>query len=131
VTTGLISATVISILLFLRDVFAHKNIKVLELGTLILFGGLALYAKLLVPTWSVIAVRLGVDAGLLLIVLASLAIRRPFTLQYAPEQVSMDLWSSPGFIRTNYGITAVWAWPLRSWLSPKRRSFMCRAFDLE
>ncbi|MBL6081845.1 hypothetical protein JMJ56_28065 [Belnapia sp. T18] len=52
----------------------------LKIGTAILFGGLALYALLNQPTWSVIAVRLMVDAGLLLIVLASMAMRRPFTL---------------------------------------------------
>jgi hypothetical protein len=109
VTTGLVSAVAISALLLLRDAFRHKTIKVLELGTLILFGGLALYAKLAHPAWSIIAVRLRVDAGLLLIVLVSLALRRPFTLQYAREQVVPELWSSPQFVRTNYVITAVWA----------------------
>lgn len=54
-------------------------------------------------------VRLIVDAGLLLIVLVSLAIRKPFTLQYAREQVSKELWASPEFLRTNDVITAVWA----------------------
>ncbi|HET6207080.1 MAG TPA: hypothetical protein VFD98_09735 [Terracidiphilus sp.] len=109
VTAGLLAATVTSALLLLRDVFAHKSTKILELGTLILFGGLALYAKLVDPAWSIIAVRVRVDAGLLLIVLASLAMRRPFTLQYAREQVSRDLWGSPEFVRTNYRMTVVWA----------------------
>jgi len=109
ITAGLVSASVISVLLLLHDLIAHRKVKVLELGTLVLFGGLALYAKFADPNWSIIAVRLRVDAGLLLIVLVSLAIRRPFTLQYATEQVSQDLWSSPDFIRTNYLITAVWA----------------------
>jgi hypothetical protein len=109
VTTGLVSATVVSALLVLRDVISHKTLKVLELGSLVLFGGLALYAKFASPTWSIIAVRLRVDAGLLLIVLISLALRRPFTLQYAREQVAQELWDSPEFVRTNYVITAVWA----------------------
>jgi hypothetical protein len=52
---------------------------------------------------------LRVDLGLLLIVLVSLALRRPFTLQYAREQVPEEFWSSPQFVRTNYVITAVWA----------------------
>ncbi len=43
------------------------------------------------------------------IVLVSPALRRPFTLQYAREQVPSDLWGSPEFVRTNYVITAAWA----------------------
>lgn len=109
VTTGLVLAAVTSALLLLWAAIGHKSLKVLELGTFILFGGLAAYAKLAHPTWSIIAVRLRVDAGLLLIVLVSLALRRPFTLQYAREQTPPDIWNSPLFIRTNYIITAVWA----------------------
>ena len=36
--------------------------------------------------WSIVAVRLAVDIGLFLIVLVSLAVRRPFTIQYAREE---------------------------------------------
>ena len=60
-------------------------------------------------SWSVIGVRLCVDAGLLVIVLVSMVVGRPFTLQYAREQVAPEFWSSSEFIRTNYIITAVWA----------------------
>jgi hypothetical protein len=49
------------------------------------------------------------DAGLLLIVLASIIVCRPFTLQYARERVARELWDSPEFVRTNYVITAAWA----------------------
>lgn len=38
-----------------------------------------------------------------------MAIGRPFTLQYAREQVDRELWESTEFKRTNYVITAVWA----------------------
>src|SRR5450631_2340236 len=69
ITAGLVSASVTSVLLLLHDLIAHRKVKVLELGTLVLFGGLALYAKFADPNWSIIAVRLRVDAGLLLIVL--------------------------------------------------------------
>ena len=53
--------------------------------------------------------RLRVDAGLLLIVLTSIALRRPFTLQYARESVPREFWDSPEFLRTNDVISAVWA----------------------
>jgi hypothetical protein len=41
------------------------------------------------------AVRLAVDAGLLAIVLASLAAGRRFTLQYARERVPEQYWHAP------------------------------------
>ncbi len=74
-----------------------------------LFAGLTLYAVWNGPSWSVIGVRLCVDAGLLLIVLVSMAVGRPFTLQYAREQVPPEFWDRPEFIRTNYVITGAWA----------------------
>jgi hypothetical protein len=87
----------------------NRSVKILEIGTMVLFGGLAAYALLTGATWSVVGVRLRVDAGLLLIVLVSIAFRTPFTVQYAREKVGQELWSSSEFIRTNYVITAVWA----------------------
>jgi hypothetical protein len=109
VFAGLVLAAVVAALLIVKSVIAHQTIKVLEIGTLILFAGLAIYAKLAHPAWSIIAVRLRVDAGLLLVVLASLVLRKPFTLQYAREQVPAEIWSHPAFVRTNYVITAAWA----------------------
>ena len=38
-----------------------------------------------------------------------MAIGRPFTMQYAREQVAPELWNSAQFRRTNYVITGVWA----------------------
>ncbi len=109
-TEGLIAATLVSLALILRDCLTPGRVpKLLEIGTLILFGGLALYSLLVDPSWSVIGVRLCVDAGLLFIVLMSIAVRRPFTLQYAREQVASGHWNTPEFIRTNYVISAAWA----------------------
>ncbi len=54
-------------------------------------------------------VRLAVDAGLLAIVLVSLAIGRPFTLQYARERVPEAFWAMPLFLTTNRIISTVWA----------------------
>ena len=38
-----------------------------------------------------------------------MAMGKPFTLQYAREQVAAEFWTSPEFVRTNYVITGVWA----------------------
>jgi uncharacterized membrane protein HdeD (DUF308 family) len=75
----------------------------------ILFGLLALYAGFIQPSLSLQAVRLVIDCGLLSIALVSMAIRNPFTLQYAREQTPQEFWDTPVFVRTNYIITMVWA----------------------
>ena len=108
-TTGLFAAAGTSALLAVKDRIVGGRLKVLELGSLLLFSGLAVYAAIHQPTWSILFVRLLVDAGLLLVVLASLALRQPFTLPYAKEQVPAEFWTNPDFIRTNYTITGVWA----------------------
>ncbi len=43
------------------------------------------------------------------IVLGSLAIRLPFTLQYARERVAPEFWDNPVFRSVNARITAAWA----------------------
>lgn len=107
---GLMAGAITAVVLLLRDWLGlHTKPKLLEIGTAILFGGLALYAVLRGPTWSIASVGLRVDAGLLLIVLITLIVGKPFTLQYAREQVPKSLWNTPQFIRSNYVITAVWA----------------------
>jgi hypothetical protein len=106
---GLVAGAVVAVALVAREVLAGRSLKILEIGTAILFGGLALYALLAHPAWSIMDVRLRVDAGLLLIVLVSLLIGRPFTGQYARDAVDPALWTSPRFHKTNLVITGVWA----------------------
>jgi hypothetical protein len=109
-TEGLVAAALVSAAMLIRDwITPGRSPKILEIGTLLLFAGLSLYAVLAGPAWSVIGVRLCVDTGLFLIVLASMAVGRPFTMQYAREQVAPEFWSTPQFIRTNYVITGAWA----------------------
>ena len=107
---GLAAATAVSAALLLRDALTPgKRAKILEIGTFVLFGGLTAYMWFMGARLSVIGVRLCVDVGLLLIVLVSMAMRAPFTLQYAREQVPPELWDKPSFLHTNYVITGAWA----------------------
>jgi hypothetical protein len=106
---GIIAAFIVSLLLCLRMAVRGESVKILEVGSLILFAVLTSYTLLTAPNWTVATVRLAVDGGLLAIVLVSLAIGRPFTLQYAREQIPQQFWTSPIFITTNRIITAVWA----------------------
>ncbi len=109
-TISLIAAATASVLILLRDLLLrHQSAKVLEIGSALLFGGLGIYTALAGAHWAVLRVRLYVDLGLLLVVLISMAIRRPFTLQYAKEKTPQESWTQPGFLRTNYVITAAWA----------------------
>jgi len=102
-------AAAVSGLLILREKKRGHSLKVLEAGTFVLFALLGIYTALTQIHWDISGARSVVDVGLLLIVLLSLALRRPFTLQYAREMVPAAVHQSPVFIRTNYIITAVWA----------------------
>jgi hypothetical protein len=106
---GLSAAFAISFVLGLHQWWRGEQVKMLEVGSLVLFGLLVLYTLITAPHWSVATVRLAVDGGLLTIVLVSLAIGTPFTLQYARERVPKEYWSSPLFLTINQRITAAWA----------------------
>lgn len=108
--TGLVAGAIVSAVLLARDwIIPGRTPKILEIGTALLFGALAAYALLRGPAWSIAGIKLCVDAGLLLIVLLSMALGRPFTLQYARERVARDVWHRAEFVRTNTVITAIWA----------------------
>jgi hypothetical protein len=107
---GLLAGFAVSAAMLLRDWLApERSPKLLEIGTAALFAALALYTLLGHATWSIMGVRLAVDSGLFLIVVLSIAIRQPFTLQYAREQVPQVQWSSREFLHTNDVISAAWA----------------------
>lgn len=106
---GLWVAATVSLLLCGRMWWKGESVKILEVGSLILFAGLALYTVAVRPHWSVAGVRLVVDAGLTAIIVVSLAIRRPFTLPYARERVPEQFWATPLFMSINRAITGVWA----------------------
>ena len=105
---GLSAGFLASVALGARMWWRGESIKILEIGSLLLFAGLVLYTLVAQPAWTVATVRLAVDCGLLAIVVVSLAIGRPFTLQYAREQVAKEFWTTPLFVRTNRRITAAW-----------------------
>src|SRR5258705_3544866 len=85
---GLVGAVLVSLVLCLRMMRRGESLKILEVGSLVVFGALTAYTLLAAPAWTVATVRLAVDTGLLAIAIVSPAIRRPFTLQYAREPVA-------------------------------------------
>jgi len=108
-TIALIVGAAVSAVLLTRDLFGRRTVKILEAGTFLMFAGLGLIAALGLAHWSIFGVRLRVDAGLLAIVLFSMAIGQPFTLQYAREQTPPEVWKASAFFRANVMITAAWA----------------------
>ena len=108
VDVSLWAAAVVAAALAARTRLNGGSTKILEVGTVVVFGLLALSATLTHSTWSLPLARAAVDAGLLAIVALSIAMRQPFTLQYAREQVSPEVQSSPLFLRVNIAISAVW-----------------------
>lgn len=86
----------------------QSEIKVLEAGAALLFVVLAVVASFVRPDWSLFEVRVVVDLGLVGIAGGSILIGRPFTIQYAREQVPPEHWTQPLFIAANNRISAVW-----------------------
>ena len=87
-----------------------RETRVLEVGTAVLFGALAACAASMTNVaWSVGLVRLVVDAGLMLLVLAGAAMGRPFTLAIARARVTPERAAMPAFLRLNRLVAVVWA----------------------
>ena len=87
-----------------------REVRVLEVGTVVLFGALALTATFVTEVkWSVGLVRLVVDCGLMLLVLAGVAVGRPFTGAIARERVTSEVARSPAFLRRIQLIATAWA----------------------
>ncbi len=90
------------------DVVRGRSIKILGVGSVVAFTAVAGYLLLVDPGMSKSAVKIGVDAGIFLVSLMSIVIRRPFTLQYARELVDAETAKLPGFLKANYLITLAW-----------------------
>ena len=92
------SAFVIAI----RD-FAHSRLlRMLDVGSVALFGLLSLYVGFIQPGIPIQMARLVVDGGLFAMAVLSILLRHPLTLQYAREQVPQEFWPTARFVFTNY-----------------------------
>jgi hypothetical protein len=107
---SLFAAATICMVVIAHDVLRGRSVKMLGAGSAIVFAAIGGYLTLADSTWSSSEVKLTVDAGMLVISLVSILIRRPFTLQYARQMVDAETAQLPEFLRANYVIT--WAWSL-------------------
>jgi hypothetical protein len=93
----------------IRTFLQKRELRILDGGSVVLFGGLALYAGFVQPELSIAIVRLVINGGLMVIVLISLALKKPFTLPYAKEQTPPPIWDLPIFLSINMRISSAWA----------------------
>ena len=106
--TSLFAGAAVAAIIIGYEVARGRSVKMLAAGAVIMFSGLGAYITLVDGDWSGTQVRLAVDIGTLAIALGSIALRFPFTLQYAREAVDTETMKLPGFLRANYIIS--WAW---------------------
>ena len=105
---SLFAAAAICLAVIGYDLVRGRSVKMLGAGSVVVFGALGGYVTLIDPGISSSAVKLTIDAGVFAISLGSIAMRHPFTLQYAREMVDLETAKLPGFMKANYIIT--WAW---------------------
>lgn len=105
---SLFAGAVMALVLVAYDLWYGRAVKLLAAGTALTFTALGSYLTVVDSHWSDHSVRLAIDISVLAMILLSLALRLPFTMQYAREQVEPDVVHEPGFIRINYVLTWVW-----------------------
>ena len=105
---SLLASAAICLAVIAFDVARGHQIKLLGAGSALIFAMLGCYQILGDVPLSKLAIRIAVDSGLFLVGLLSLALRKPFTLQYAREMVDAETARLPEFVTANYVITSVW-----------------------
>lgn len=93
----------------IRD-FAHSRLlRLLDVGSVLLFGLFSLYVGFLQPGIPIQMARLVVDGSLFAMAIVSVVMRSPLTRQYAQEHIPQEFWDARWFVATNYLITIAWA----------------------
>jgi len=105
---AIVVALAASAVTIVMEKMAGRSVKILQAGTFAVFVVFGLAAIFVDRAWLGHWIRLLSNVSLTLIVLVSILVRRPFTLQYARESVPKEFWHSPEFLRANYIITWVW-----------------------
>src|SRR3981189_1049893 len=107
---ALFTGAAICLAVIAYDMVRGRSLKILGAGSVVVFTAVGGYVTEIDPDLSGSGGKFAVDAGIFLVTLGSIAVRKPFTLQYALEVVDAETAKLPGFIKANYLIT--WAWVL-------------------
>lgn len=106
--TAIIVALLAAAVAVVAEKLSGRSSKILQTGTLAVFVVFAAAVTFADRAWLGHWIRLMSNGALTVVVLISILIRKPFTLQYARESVPKELWASPEFLHANYVITWVW-----------------------
>jgi hypothetical protein len=106
--SSVFAASAICLVTVAIDVMRGRSVKILAVGSAIVFAAIGLTLTLIEPALGTLGVKLSVDIGIFVISLGSMLVRRPFTLQYAVEAVPAETAALHGFITANYLITGAW-----------------------
>jgi len=103
--SALIAAATVALGMTLTNIVIRRvDVKMLDLGSTVLFCGLAAYVHFSAVHLTLAQIRLCIDSGLLLIVLISVLTGRPFTLQYSPTSALHD----PKIFQAHKVISGMW-----------------------
>jgi hypothetical protein len=101
---GLWAAFAAAFVITIRDFIERPQLRLLDGVSLLLFGLMALWRGFLDQGLNPFLLRAAVDLVLTAVILTSLLLRRPFSLQYAGR----GGWSEEAFLRVNYVISLAW-----------------------
>ena len=102
---GLIVALLLSIVMGLMRL--HRGV-ILWVG-LVFFSCSTLAVVWLENMWTMRHMGILANSAMALATWYTMAVKRPFTMDYAREHTDPALWSHPAFLRTNMIITSAWA----------------------
>jgi hypothetical protein len=106
-TIAAVTSAAIVFFVTIRDIKKH-SVKILDLGTLVFFVILVIASFTPQGEWIDRKALPLSNVALFLIALFSILIHKPFTLQYAREQVDPKFWDSPLFYSVSLTISWVW-----------------------
>jgi len=108
-TDSLMAAALVSLAINVVDHLRGRAPKAIGLVTTAVMSALAIYFVLAETEWSRTQIGMTFDVCIFAMALISIALRAPFTLQYARETTDAETQAEPAFVRVNYVLTAVWA----------------------
>jgi len=92
----------------IRDFVESPSLRLLDAGSLVLFALLALGRGFLDPNLSLALVRFVAALSLLLLLGFPLALKRPFSVDYARLDPREANWPPALFLRVNYLVSGAW-----------------------
>jgi hypothetical protein len=105
---GLLVAVGISVGLIGWTYWEGKRPKLLDWGTFVIMAVFTVVALVVDESWLGNWLNPILNGSLCLLMVLTVAVGRPFTIEYAKEEAPPEVWDSPQFTHINLVITGVW-----------------------